>query len=67
MAPAPEALCNTPAISAACHTHFGDLAACAGHRETVHRRRQLARGSFLADAPGRVARAEQAARCEWPL
>jgi TolB-like protein/Tfp pilus assembly protein PilF len=48
MAPAPEALCNTPAFIAACHAHLGNLAACEGHRETVyrHHRRQLARGLF---------------------
>jgi hypothetical protein len=51
MAPAPEALCNTPAFIAACHAHLGQLEACAGHRETVHRhhRRQLARGMFPGD------------------
>jgi hypothetical protein len=50
MAPAPEALCNTPAFIAASYAHLGDLAACAGHRDTVHRhhRRQLARGMFPA-------------------
>jgi TolB-like protein len=51
MAPAPEALCNTPAFIAASHAHLGQLEACAGHRETVyrHHRRQLARGTFPAD------------------
>jgi DNA-binding SARP family transcriptional activator/TolB-like protein len=51
MAPAPEALCNTPAFIAASHAHLGQLEACAGHRETVHRhhRRQLARGMFPGD------------------
>ena len=48
MAPAPEALCNTPAFIAAAYAHLGELEACPGHRETVHRhhRRQLARGLF---------------------
>jgi DNA-binding SARP family transcriptional activator len=48
MAPAPEALCNTPAFIAAAHAHLGRLEACPGHRETVyrHHRRQLARGLF---------------------
>ncbi|MCE3247696.1 MAG: transcriptional regulator, family [Geminicoccaceae bacterium] len=51
MAPAPEALCNTPAFMAACQAHLGNVAACAGHRETVsrHHRRQLARGMFPGD------------------
>lgn len=48
MAPAPEALCNTPAFIAAAYAHLGQTAACAGHRDTVYRhyRRQLARGQF---------------------
>ncbi len=48
MTPAPEALCNTPAFIAAAYAHLGNLEACPGHRETVHRhhRRQLARGLF---------------------
>ncbi len=48
MAPAPEALCNTPAFIAASYAHLGQIERCAGHRETVHRhhRRQLARGMF---------------------
>ena len=51
MAPAPEALCNTPAFIAACQAHLGNVTACAGHRETVsrHHRRQLARGMFPGD------------------
>jgi hypothetical protein len=50
MAPAPEALCNTPAFIAAAHAHLGHARDCAGHRETVYRhyRRQLARGGFPA-------------------
>ena len=48
MAPAPEALCNTPAFIAAAYAHLGALEACPSHRETVyrHHRRQLARGLF---------------------
>ena len=48
MAPAPEALCNTPAFIAAACAHLGRLEQCAAHRDTVHRhhRRQLARGMF---------------------
>ncbi len=48
MAPAPEALCNTPAFIAAAYAHLGEIEACPGHRETVyrHHRRQLARGLF---------------------
>lgn len=48
MAPAPEALCNTPAFIAAAYAHLGQTAECAGHRATVyrHHRRQLARGMF---------------------
>jgi DNA-binding SARP family transcriptional activator len=48
MAPAPEALCNTPAFIAAAYAHLGRLDACPSHRETVyrHHRRQLARGVF---------------------
>ncbi len=48
MAPAPEALCNTPAFIAAAYAHLGELEACPCHRETVyrHHRRQLARGLF---------------------
>ena len=48
MAPAPEALCNTPAFIAAAYAHLGQLEACPGHRETVyrHHRRQVARGVF---------------------
>jgi DNA-binding SARP family transcriptional activator/Tfp pilus assembly protein PilF len=48
MAPAPEALCNTPAFIAAAHAHLGHREDCADHRETVYRhyRRQLARGGF---------------------
>jgi DNA-binding SARP family transcriptional activator len=51
MAPAPEALCNTPAFIAASYAHLGQTGACAGHRETVqrHHRRQLARGMFPGD------------------
>ena len=51
MAPAPEALCNTPAFIAAAYAHLGQIEACPGHRETVHRhhRRQLARGLFPKD------------------
>ena len=48
MAPAPEALCNTPAFIAAACAHLGRFEQCAAHRDTVHRhhRRQLARGIF---------------------
>jgi tetratricopeptide (TPR) repeat protein len=48
MAPAPEALCNTPAFIAAAYAHLGRLDACPSHRETVyrHHRRQLTRGVF---------------------
>jgi DNA-binding SARP family transcriptional activator len=48
MAPAPEALCSTPAFLAACHAHLGRPEAGAPYRDTVHRhyRRQLARGWF---------------------
>jgi DNA-binding SARP family transcriptional activator/Tfp pilus assembly protein PilF len=48
MAPAPEALCNTPAFIAAACAHLGRVEECAAHRDTVHRhhRRQLARGMF---------------------
>jgi Flp pilus assembly protein TadD len=48
MAPAPEALCNTPAFIAAAYAHLGQTEACAAHRDTVyrHHRRQLARGMF---------------------
>ncbi len=51
MAAAPEALCNTPAFIAASYAHLGQIEACAGHRETVHRhhRRQLVRGLFPED------------------
>jgi TolB-like protein len=51
MAPAPEALCNTPAFIAAAHAHLGRIEECAAHRETVyrHHRRQLARGMFPGD------------------
>jgi tetratricopeptide (TPR) repeat protein len=51
MAPAPEALCNTPAFIAASYAHLGRLEECASHRETVyrHHRRQLARGMFPGD------------------
>jgi TolB-like protein len=55
MAPAPEALCNTPAFLAASHAHLGQVERCAGHRETVcrHHRRQQARGLFP-EGMGRV-------------
>jgi DNA-binding SARP family transcriptional activator len=48
MAPAPEALCNTPAFIAASYAHLGRIGECASHRDTVsrHHRRQLARGLF---------------------
>jgi TolB-like protein/Tfp pilus assembly protein PilF len=48
MAPAPEALCNTPAFIAAAYAHLGQTGACAAYRDTVdrHHRRQLARGMF---------------------
>jgi DNA-binding SARP family transcriptional activator len=51
MAPAPEALCNTPAFIAAAYAHLGHTEECASHRETVyrHHRRQLARGMFPGD------------------
>ena len=51
MAPAPEALCNTPAFIAAAYAHLGQTEECACHRETVyrHHRRQLARGIFPGD------------------
>ena len=51
MAPAPEALCNTPAFIAASWAHLGRTEECAAHRETVyrHHRRQLARGMFPGD------------------
>jgi len=51
MAPAPEALCNTPAFIAASCAHLGRIEECAAHRETVyrHHRRQLARGMFPGD------------------
>ena len=48
MAPAPEALCNTPAFIAASYAHLGRVDRTAAYRETVqrHHRRQLARGWF---------------------
>lgn len=48
MAPAPEALCNTPAFMAAAYAHLGQPEQGASHRDTVcrHYRRQLARGEF---------------------
>ena len=48
MAPAPEALCNTPAFIAASYAHLGRADRTAAYRETVqrHHRRQLARGLF---------------------
>jgi DNA-binding SARP family transcriptional activator len=51
MAPAPEALCNTPAFIAAAYAHLGRTDQCPSHRETVyrHHRRQLARGMFPGD------------------
>ena len=51
MAPAPEALCNTPAFIAAAYAHLGRIEQCAAHRDTVHRHhgRQLARGMFPGD------------------
>ncbi len=51
MAPAPEALCNTPAFIAAACAHLGRLEDCPAHRDTVrrHHRRQLARGMFPKD------------------
>ena len=50
MAPAPEALCNTPAFIAATYAHLGRAERAGPHRETVqrHHRRQLARGLFPA-------------------
>jgi tetratricopeptide (TPR) repeat protein len=51
MAPAPEALCNTPAFIAAAYAHLGRIDQCAAHRDTVYRHhgRQLARGMFPGD------------------
>jgi tetratricopeptide (TPR) repeat protein len=51
MAPAPEALCNTPAFIAAAHAHLGQVESCASHRQTVfrHHGRQQARGMFPGD------------------
>lgn len=51
LAPAPEALCNTPAFIAASYAHLGRVEQCDSHRETVyrHHRRQLARGMFARD------------------
>lgn len=48
MAPAPEALCNTPAFMAAAYAHLGQPEQGATHRDTAHRhyRHQLARGEF---------------------
>ena len=48
MAPAPEALCNTPAFIAASYAHLGRVDRTPVYRETVqrHHRRQLARGLF---------------------
>ena len=48
MAPAPEALCNTPAFIAAAYAQLGETNQCAAHRDTVYRHhaRQQARGLF---------------------
>jgi DNA-binding SARP family transcriptional activator len=48
LAPAPEALCNTPAFIAASYAHLGQTEHCFAHRDTVHRHhgRQQARGFF---------------------
>jgi DNA-binding SARP family transcriptional activator len=48
LAPAPEALCNTPAFIAASYAHLGRTDQCPAHRDTVyrHHRRQQARGLF---------------------
>jgi Tfp pilus assembly protein PilF len=48
MAPAPEALCNTPAFIAACYAHLGREDQGVHYRDTVrrHHQRQLARGLF---------------------
>ena len=48
MAPAPEALCNTPAFIAASYAHLGQTEQCVAHRDTVYRHhgRQQASGMF---------------------
>jgi DNA-binding SARP family transcriptional activator len=48
MAPAPEALCNTPAFIAASYAHLGQTERCFAHRDTVYRHhgRQQASGFF---------------------
>ncbi|MGH6921346.1 MAG: BTAD domain-containing putative transcriptional regulator, partial [Geminicoccaceae bacterium] len=37
LAPAPEALCNTPAFIAASYAHLGQTEHCLAHRDTVYR------------------------------
>ena len=48
MAPAPEALCNTPAFMAAAYAHLGQEHQGVYYRDTVrrHHRNQVARGRF---------------------
>jgi hypothetical protein len=45
MAPAPEALCHTPAFIAASYAHLGRLEECAAHRETVYRHHRRPAGA----------------------
>lgn len=51
MTPAPEAICDTPALIAAAYAHRGQPEKGARYWETVyrHHRRQLARGAFPAN------------------